>query len=405
MNDAAVGALGPGALATVDDHGGVSTGDVQLGWLIGAHDRWHRPVEETSTRRRRLGAAPAFETTVRVPNGEVAHRVYGAASSPGGVVVVDVENRSPAPLTIGFVARFDRRAHIEVDGAVVRVHGRPAIALSALPRRWAVGDSTAATVMAGDARSGPVAAFEAPGELALLFPVPHGTRVRAVFGDVAGVVPRALPDAEAVARGWDAQLERGLRAELPPPVGETVDAARADLLLAAPGDAVVAALEDWGFDDEARAGFSALGWRARRRARRRRAIDDPWRAVRSVDSTREPARFLAALRGVLVREHGAAVALLPGFPPDWLGQSLTVSDAPLRAGLLSFAVRWHGARPALLWDAPEGVELRAPALDPSWSTRDRTGETLLAEPPRSLLSLAAGDRPPGETIDAPGQFS
>jgi hypothetical protein len=259
--------------------------------------------------------------------------------------------------------------------------------------------------MAGDARSGPVAAFEAPGELALLFPVPHGTRVRAVFGDVAGVVPRDLPDADAVARGWDAQLERGLRVELPPPVGETVDAARADLLLAAPDDAVVAALEDWGFDDEARAGFSALGWRARRRARRRRAIDDPWRAVRGADSAREPARFLTALRGVFVQEDGAAVALLPGFPPDWLGQSLKVSDAPLRAGPLSFAVRWHGARPALLWDASEGVELRAPALDPGWSTTDRTGETLLAEPPRSLLSLAAGDRPPGKTVDAPGQFS
>jgi len=68
-------------------------------------------------------------------------------------------------------------------------------------------------------------------------------------------------------------------------------------------------------------------------------------------------------------------------------------------------VRWHGARPALLWDAPEGVELRAPALDPTWSTGARAGETLLAEPPRPLLSLAAGDRPPGETVDAPGQFS
>src|SRR3954469_18312157 len=178
MNESAVGALGTGALATVDDRGGVSTPDVELGWLIGAHDRWHRPAEETSTRRRRLGAAPAFETTVRVPRGEVAQRVYGAAASPGGIVVVEVENRSPVPLTVGLVARFDRRAHIEVDGTVVRVHGRPAIALSALPRRWAVGDSTVATVMAGDARSGPVAAFEAPGGLALLFPAGHSTRGR-----------------------------------------------------------------------------------------------------------------------------------------------------------------------------------------------------------------------------------
>jgi hypothetical protein len=84
---------------------------------------------------------------------------------------------------------------------------------------------------------------------------------------------------------------------------------------------------------------------------------------------------------------------------------LTVSDVPLRQGMLSFAVRWHGARPALLWDAPAGTELRAPALDPAWSAHERAGETLLAEPPRPLLALAANERARGESIDAPGQFS
>ena len=405
MTESAVGALGTGALATVDDRGRVSTREVALDWWVGAHDRWHRPAEEASTRRRRLGAAPAFETTVRVPRGEVAQRVYGVAVSPGGVVVVDLENRSPVPVTVGWVARFENRARISVDGTVVRVDGRPVVALSAVPRRWATGDSTAATVMAGDAGSGPVEAFDAPGELALLFPVPHRTSVRAVLGDVADADPRGLPGVDAVARGWDAQLERGLRAELPPPIGDTVDAARADLLLAPPGAAAVAALEDWGFDDEAAAGWSALGWRARRRARRRATTDDPWRALRRIDGAGEPARFLSVLRAALIRERRSHVDLLPGFPPDWLGQSLAVSDLPLRAGPLSFAVRWHGARPALLWDAPTGVELRAPALDPQWATRDRVGETLLAEPPRPLLALAAGDRPRGETVDAPGQFS
>jgi len=403
MTEAVVGALGAGALATVDDRGAVSTHDVELEWWVGAHDRWHQPAEEASPRRR-LGVAPVYETTVRVPRGEVAQRVYGTAA-PGGVVVVEMENRSPVPLTGGFVARFGRRARISVDGRVVFVHARPTLALSAPPRRWATGVSTAETVMAGSARIGPVEAFEAPGELALLFPVPHGTVLRAALGDVAGVNPRDLPGADAVARGWDAQLERGLRAALPPPIGERADAARADLLLASPDDEVVVALEDWGFDAEAAAGWSALGWRSRRRARRRAAFDDPWLAAREVDSTREPARFLSALRAVLVRERGAEVDLLPAFPPDWLGQSLTISDLPLRAGPLSFAVRWHGARPALLWDAPEGVELRAPVLDPGWWSRDRVGETLLAEPPRPLLSLAAGERPRGDSVDPPGQFS
>jgi hypothetical protein len=405
MRDALVGVLGTGALAGVDGHGAVSTPDLVLDWWIGAHDRWHVPAEEASTRRRRLGAAPVWETTVRVPRGEVAHRAYGVTAGAGAAVAVEVENRSPVPLTIGLVARVGR-GRVEVDGPVVRVDGATAFVLSAVPRRWATGASTAGPVMAGDAREGPVEPFDGPGELALLFPVPHRTTVRAAIGaatDPASV--RALPAADAVVRGWDAQLERGLGAELPPPVGELVDAARADLLLA-PRDAVaVAALEDWGFDDEAVAGWAELGWRARRRASRRVQHDEPWAVLRAIDSTREPARFLAALRGVLVHERAGRIDVLPGFAPDWLGQSLTVSDVPVRAGVLSFAVRWHGARPALLWDAPAGVELRTPALDPGWSTRDRVGETLLAEPPRPLLALAAGERPPGESIDAPGQFS
>ena len=55
-------------------------------------------------------------------------------------------------------------------------------------------------------------------------------------------------------------------------------------------------------------------------------------------------------------------------------------DAPTRAfGRVSFAVRWHGDRPALLWECEQvGGRLRAPGLDPEWSTTDRQGEALLA---------------------------
>jgi hypothetical protein len=404
VSDGALGVLGDGALGSVDERGRIAFPDGTLDWWVGAHDRWHLPAEEASTRRRRVGAAPVWETTVRVPRGEVAQRAYGAAVAGGSVVAVDMENRSPVPLTIGVVARFER-GHIEVEGTVVRVDGAPALVCSVVPRRWANGVSTVAEVTRGDARSGPAEPFDAPGELALLFPVPHRTSVRVALGDVRQVKARELPAAEAVARGWDVQLERGLQAELPPPVGETVDAARADLLLAPADATTVAALEDWGFDEEAAAGWAKLGWRSRRRASRRDITEAPWPALRAVDAEREPGRFLSALRAVFVRERGARVDLLPGFPPDWLGQALTVSGVPLRAGTLSFAVRWHGARPALLWEAPTGVELRTPVLDPAWSTREPAGETLLAEPPRPLLSLAPGDRRRGESVDAPGQFS
>ena len=85
--------------------------------------------------------------------------------------------------------------------------------------------------------------------------------------------------------------------------------------------------------------------------------------------------------------------------------SITVDAAPLRAGPVSFAVRWHGERPALLWEAPSGTELRTPALDPAWSSTAGSGEVLLAAPSSSLLSM--GERAPllGTSVDAPEQFS
>ena len=57
-------------------------------------------------------------------------------------------------------------------------------------------------------------------------------------------------------------------------------------------------------------------------------------------------------------------------------------EAPTHAGLLSYAVRWHGARPALLWElrphaGVERVRLTAPGLDPSWTTEELRGEALL----------------------------
>lgn len=82
------------------------------------------------------------------------------------------------------------------------------------------------------------------------------------------------------------------------------------------------------------------------------------------------------------------ITLFAGFPAAWRGQPVEVHDAPTRFGLLSCAVRWHGERPALLWDLhpwPDAgpgpaVTLAAPSLDPGWSAVEPQGEALLAAP-------------------------
>jgi hypothetical protein len=399
-----IGALGFGALAEVDEQGALQAGDLHIDWWVGADDRWHVPSEETTTRQQRPFPAPVVETSVRIPSGDAVQRVYGATADSNAVTVLEIENRSPAPFTAALVIAVAGKQTITVDGSTVRLDGEVVCVLPRPPGAWAAAASTREIVMSGGAGTGEVAPQRGPIEVALLFPVSHRTTWRAALTS-APVDVRSLPDAEAVTRGWDVQLERGMQATLPPPIGDRVDTARADLLLADPTAAVVAALEDWGLDAEAADGWARLGWTARRRARKRAAIDEPWATTLATDARAEPERFLTNLRAVLVRESAAGIELLPGFPPDWLGQSITVDAVPLHAGSISFALRWHGSRPAVLWDAPDGVELRAPALDPAFASTVAEGETLLAEPPKPLLAMGAGDRSAGTAVPAPGQFS
>ncbi|HEV8115028.1 MAG TPA: hypothetical protein VGP53_02235, partial [Acidimicrobiales bacterium] len=92
------------------------------------------------------------------------------------------------------------------------------------------------------------------------------------------------------------------------------------------------------------------------------------------DITRN-AELLTAVRHLLVREVAGGLALSSRVPEAWLGQGWEVHGAPTAAGRLSYAVRWHGERPALLWelDAHDGLSparLTIPGLDPDWSTTE-----------------------------------
>lgn len=95
------------------------------------------------------------------------------------------------------------------------------------------------------------------------------------------------------------------------------------------------------------------------------------------------ADVLTFVRNLLVRETaGGGLALCTLLADGWRGGKLEVHDAPTHAGRLSYAVRWHGERPALLWelhphDGVGPVRLTAPGLDPSWSSTEREGEALL----------------------------
>ena len=407
-----VGVLGSRDQALVDEHGAITPDGArwQLDWWIGADDRWHVPAREAAVRQTLVGAAPVVETSVRIPGGDVVHRAWGVGG-PAGLVAVEIENASPAPLVAAFVigpAAEGRLRSVATRGSWVTVDGRPALRTPRPALRWAAGTpgETFDAVEAGQAQE---RAFTGVGgrrtrlEVALLHPVAHRTRLRCALATgrpgrsvpVDAVDLSLLPDAEEAAAGWDAQLRRGMRVVVPDTrLQRAINAGRAALLLAAdarrrPSAEEVTVLEDWGFDAEAAAAWRRLGMRARARASRRAPDPTPWRTVRACSAAASPtftwrdgpAALLRAVRDLLVRAgNDESVDVLVELPSEWRGQGVEVHDAPTRAGRVSYAVRWHGPRPALLWECEHPMRLMSPGLDPAWSTTEPRGEALLAAP-------------------------
>ncbi len=130
---------------------------------------------------------------------------------------------------------------------------------------------------------------------------------------------------------------------------------------------------------------------------RRRDLPDGLEALSSLAEEASPARswgnddeltaarFWLGTRQLLMLDHPDSIDLLPTFPSAWRGGNLEVHGAATSHGLVSFGIRWHGYRPALLWDAElhesdlaaGRFTIRCPGLDPSWSTTEPKGETLL----------------------------
>jgi hypothetical protein len=324
-----------------------------------------------------------------VPGGDAIHRVYAApVADVGEVAVVEITNDSPAPFVAALVVRGARS--LDLDGATVWADGRPALSTSRPPSRWAasVDGSTADIVTSGAASDVPFTPRQDRGARlvgAFLYPVAHRTTLRALVAlgtrGIGDANPVDLPDADSVARGWRVQLDRGLRVEVPDDaLQRAIESARAATALA--GQAwradpdVFAVLEDWGLDAEAAVAWGRLSGRARRRLRRRKPGSGTWNEV-FARASRADAQLLAAVRAVVAREQNDSVVLVADWPEQWMGAPIDVRDAPTRRGLVSCSVRWHGDRPALLWDGAPDTTFTAPGLDPAWSSGEARGEALL----------------------------
>jgi hypothetical protein len=145
-------------------------------------------------------------------------------------------------------------------------------------------------------------------------------------------------------------------------------------------------------------------------------LGEPGAMADRYDDQGVPAGTLGYDPGAVAARAGAAIDLamldapegpvvLPVWPDAWWGRSVEAHGVVTRFGRASFAVRWHGDRPALLWEVeptpgvdPEGPApvLSCPGLDPAWRGSGWTGEALLGAvaAPDGLVA----DGPPGPTL-------
>ena len=118
------------------------------------------------------------------------------------------------------------------------------------------------------------------------------------------------------------------------------------------------------------------------------------RPASTVDSLTEMVRRSVAFGGdglagieillnCLVREAPDHLVMAPALPEAWRGTSVDARSLMTRHGVLSFSLRWHGPRPAVLWERQAARAAGSPGptmrcgLDEPWASAAPSGEALL----------------------------
>jgi hypothetical protein len=398
--------------AIVNERGSVrlNDGSPVLDWHIAADDRWHDPSTEPSVRQTRRAGVPVVETRLRIPGGDAIQRVYAVADA-GGLVVIEITNESTLPIAVAFT-----RPDV-VSSRTPSPRGAQGIELPA--------DSVVFPVAHGSTLR---VALRAP---------------KYVANAVASVDVERLPSFEQLQKGWLKAVEQAGYVIVPEgAVAPLVARLRSDALvlsgheiedwaIGAGGDcandpvAYILTLQELLRMGEKITGDSAhiridhaarlaqcvetllkenkkssiLPWDVERalfaaqfvfaRMGENRAADDVGAAQSRLSSAAEPPNVMPTdIRAiawveekmVAMQRDGSVQVFGRGIPRLWLGANLEchrVSAGPLHT--VSFGIRWHGEKPALLWEVtgPAGIKLDAGLCDPTWSSVEPTGETLL----------------------------
>ena len=376
-----IGNRGTSWRALVTEHGSVVPPDGRvIDWYVAADDRWHDPKAEPTTRQKWYSGYPVAETRVKIPGGDLIQRVYCTADL-GGLTVIDLENDSPMPVVVA-LTRSD-----------LFTTRQPA--------------------------DNPPQGIDLPSG-SIVIPVGHRASSRAAISHVRpepGRLPEDTPNHQQVVRGWETACDRPGRITVPDhTIVANVARLRSDLLLGVGADDAAIELVRLGETDpdsilrvvdavqarlkeEKRA--KVLRWDTRHllltaatacvRLGDETAAGDigaAWLRFADRDVQELPVEMPAGLPGIAWIEEvlasgspsgGECRVLTHGVPQPWWGASFEVHGLPADPfRTLSYAVRWHGARPALLWET--GGQPGLVLSHGDWHSTDATGEVLLPAP-------------------------
>jgi hypothetical protein len=384
-----------------------SDGSPSLAWHVAADDRWYSPPSEPTVRQKWYGGYPVVETRMKVPSGDIVQRVYCIADL-GGLTVMEFENESTLPVAVAVTRRDVLTTRPQIDNPPQGID---------LPE-----DSIVLPL-----------AHAAVTRVGLLHDRPH-----------MGRLPDDIPSHQEVVRGWESACNVASRINVPDhTLTAGVSAIRSSILLGddsflhssltSDGSSRITRRKHSEFDDfiaieAARLGethddsvieivdalqrrikkerrarvlswdtphvFSSAAWVCEKLGEDTAAADIGRTWLRMADTDVEPLPLVAPtgpdmiawVESLLVRAHpdGGVCTVLPfGIPEPWWGAHFECHDliADPRHRM-SYAIRWHGTRPALLWEVSgePGLVVAGGATNEEWHSTDMSGETLLALP-------------------------
>lgn len=401
-------ASGGGAVVAADTSIHVDNDARPLRWFVMSEERLHVPGSEPSLRVTSADGAPVVTQRIALPGGDASLTSWMVADD-GGTLVLEFVNESP------------RACALIVDGPATRAGQQPR-SVDAVPgvpasaRSYSVGHRATLRLAVGRGTTDPgrladadrvASGWVATSDAASSINIPATTyaaalvaaraRIAVAHGHEWDELLDVAPDLAVLGLAERTRMGESLDEWIAPVADAVARIGRTMRTTQGPHGRAHRALQQAAFalraSNEERAALDAAQLWARLAPTAVAPVPPDPLAGRDLSS---PQRFdlvnaidVAAgieqrcVRAVACDDAGGATVELfaPGFPASWRGVDGNVEG--VCAGprhTLSFAMRWHGERLAVLWEStgPAPVTIVAPRLDPTWSVSGTRGDALLA---------------------------